>query len=66
MDWTHLIAVTLPVIFLWFMWYLLNLRVIDNEKTMLKLLEIISCQDARMDLIEANQKIFYELHKRNS
>lgn len=57
MDWTYLIAVTLPMIFLCWMWYLLHQRI----EALLRLMH--SLHD-RLSLAEANDKILYELHKR--
>ncbi len=43
----------------------INKRVIECEERSLKLLKLIMIANNRIDLAEANQKIFYEIIKRN-
>lgn len=65
-DWFYIISVTFPIIILSILVLLLNKRIIECEQRSLKLLDLIMISNNRIALTEANQKIFYELHKRNS
>lgn len=60
----------LIIIFAQIVWvtlfWLINKRLYECEERILVLLKIIEISKDRIDICDANQKIFYELHKRNA
>ncbi len=66
MDWLHILFFVFPIATLSILYMLLSKRLTEYKISSLRLLTIIESLHDRMALIEANQKIFYALHKRDS